>query len=308
MTELPQPLTPPNCNLKDFQFIPVDVDRLLKSETWILGNGDERAAAITLWLVSWQEVPAASLPTDDRMLAHLSQSKSWKKVKAHALRGWIEASDGRLYHPVVAEKALEAWIEKLANSISGASGNAKRWGVEVDVGPLREQFVLAVNMLIAVAPASKALKKKVVVTIMAASRVGSPPDNAPPSPPDTGGESPPDSGGDRNRQGQGQGQGIVNPLPPALESRDDLIEAAGKLSIAMRSHGIKSNPGDLQLKALAAAGVTPAEVSSACETAKESKPGQAISAVYVMGILKRGLQEAAKVRGNAKPAARKDWE
>lgn len=36
-----------------------------------------------------------------------------EKVKEHALRGWVDGGDGRLYHHVVAEKALEAWIESL---------------------------------------------------------------------------------------------------------------------------------------------------------------------------------------------------
>ena len=30
-----------------------------------------------------------------------------------ALRGWIRCSDGRLYHPVIAEKAIDAWNSKL---------------------------------------------------------------------------------------------------------------------------------------------------------------------------------------------------
>lgn len=113
MTETrPAPLTPPECDLTDFEFMPVMVRRLLKSETWSLGNGEERAAAIALWFESWHQVPAASLPSEDRMLKRLADSEKWSKVKAQALRGWVLCSDGRLYHPVVAEKALEAWIEK----------------------------------------------------------------------------------------------------------------------------------------------------------------------------------------------------
>ncbi|MDO8251425.1 MAG: DUF1376 domain-containing protein [Rhodoferax sp.] len=39
--------------------------------------------------------------------------KEWMKVRAGALRGFVKCSDGRLYHPVVAEKAREAWQAKL---------------------------------------------------------------------------------------------------------------------------------------------------------------------------------------------------
>ncbi len=58
------------------------------------------------------QLPAASLPNDERILAKLAgygrDVESWIKVRDEALRGFIECSDGRLYHPVVAEKALEA--------------------------------------------------------------------------------------------------------------------------------------------------------------------------------------------------------
>ncbi|HCF3717120.1 TPA: DUF1376 domain-containing protein [Pseudomonas aeruginosa] len=184
---LPEPLTPTDCDLSTFAFMPLDVQRLLTSETWVLGSGDERAAAMTLWLASWHQVPAASVPDNDRMLAHLSQCARWDKVKAHVLRGWVKCSDGRLYHPVVAEKALESWVEKLLNAISGATGNARRWGVEVDISGLQGQLVEAVAALKSIAPQSRTLKKKGVITLA------------------TG--SPPESGSDRNRQGQGQGQG-----------------------------------------------------------------------------------------------------
>jgi hypothetical protein len=114
MTEtLPAPLLAPEVDLTDFQFMPVEVRRLLTSETWLTGTGDEKAAAMTLWLESWHQVPCGSLPDNDKMLAHLSQSGAkWKKVRAAALRGWRKCSDGRLYHPVVCEKALESWGKK----------------------------------------------------------------------------------------------------------------------------------------------------------------------------------------------------
>lgn len=198
MSDLPVPLTPADCNLQDFAFIPLDVQRLLKSETWVLGTGDERAAAMCLWLESWHQIPAASLPDNQRMLAHLAQTTKWPKVKAQALRGWVLCSDGRLYHPVVAVKALEAWVEKLLNSISGAAGNAKRWNVEVDVARMQEQFRIAIALLKAIAPESRALKKKAVMSIAAG------------SPPDSSNGSPPDSPPDRKGQGQGQGQGTTS--------------------------------------------------------------------------------------------------
>lgn len=188
-TALPDPLVPAEVDLRDFQGMWIDTDRLLRSDTWVLGNGDEKGAAMTLWLESWHQVPAASLPSNDRMLAKLSQAERWPKSKEHALRGWIACSDGRLYHPVVAEKALEAWIEKLTAAINGAEGNAKRWQVSVDTTLLRGQLRTAVDLLRSLNAGSRALKKKAVVVILAGSPPESPPDIGPPSPP----ESPPDA-------------------------------------------------------------------------------------------------------------------
>ena len=193
MSDLPDPLVPVEVDLRDFAGMWLDVDRVLKSETWRLGTSDEKSAAITLWMESWHEVPAGSLPSNDRLLAKLSQAERWSKSRAHALRGWVECNDGRLYHPVVAEKALEAWIEKLSAAISGAVGNAKRWQVDVDTTRLRGQFRVAVDRLRAIDPASRVLKKKSVVMILAGSPPESPPDVGPPSPP----ESPPDPKNDR---------------------------------------------------------------------------------------------------------------
>lgn len=110
MSELPQPLTPAECDLRGFDFMPLDTVRLLDSDLFALSTGEEFKAAVALWCKSWLQVPAGSLPKDDRILAHLSGAGSaWRKLKTTALRGWIECSDGRLYHRVIAEKALEAW-------------------------------------------------------------------------------------------------------------------------------------------------------------------------------------------------------
>ena len=196
-----KPLTPPDCDLRDFAFLQLDVRRLLTSETWILGTGDERAAAMTLWLECWHQVPAASVPNNDRVLAHLSQAGAkWGKVKAHAMRGWVDGGDGRLYHPVVAEKALAAWIEKLLTSISGAVGNAKRWAIEVDTSDQEAKLNDAVQRLRAIAPQSPALKKKQIVGVGCRPKNDRPPIEE---------SSPPDSGGDRKREGEGEGEGDI---------------------------------------------------------------------------------------------------
>lgn len=118
MTALPEPLTPAGCDLRDFPFLPIDIARLFGSEFHALANDSEWRAGITLWLKSFHQVPAASLPDDDVALARLAElgrdMKTWKRLRDRALHGWVKCSDGRLYHPVVAEKVQEAWKGKQA--------------------------------------------------------------------------------------------------------------------------------------------------------------------------------------------------
>lgn len=124
MSNFPEPITPIDCDLRGLPFMQLDVTRLVDSDLFALSTGEEFKAAVALWCKSWLQVPAASLPDDDRVLAHLSGAGTrWKKLKTMALRGWIRCSDGRLYHPTVAEKALHAWKAR-TNQRERA---AKRW-------------------------------------------------------------------------------------------------------------------------------------------------------------------------------------
>jgi hypothetical protein len=111
------PLVPENVDLRDFHYMPLDVVRLRDSSLAALSTGEQFRCAVLLWCASWHQLPAASLPDDDALLAQLAgfgrAVRDWRKVRDGALRGWIGCDDGRLYHPVVAEKALEAWSERL---------------------------------------------------------------------------------------------------------------------------------------------------------------------------------------------------
>lgn len=113
----PDPLTSQDCDLRDFPFMPLDVVRVRDSDIAAMATGDEFRCALLLWCASWHQVPAASLPDNDVVLAQLAGFgrvvKEWMKVKDGALRGWLKCSDGRLYHPVVAEKANEAWKSRV---------------------------------------------------------------------------------------------------------------------------------------------------------------------------------------------------
>jgi hypothetical protein len=116
-SNLPDPLTPPAADLSGFEWMELNIHRLFRSEMWAKATGDEFRAALKLWGESFWEKPAGSLPDDDVLLARLADYgrdvKGFESVKAMVMRGWIKCSDGRLYHPVVAETVLKAWAERL---------------------------------------------------------------------------------------------------------------------------------------------------------------------------------------------------
>ena len=107
----PAPLTPTTCDLRAMPHMPLDVTRLLNSDFIAQTDCTAFKAGMTLMMTSWQQVPAASLPSDDQSLAWLAHvtPQRWRRIKEQALRGWIQCSDGRLYHPVIAEFALDAF-------------------------------------------------------------------------------------------------------------------------------------------------------------------------------------------------------
>ena len=159
------PLTPAECDLRDFPYLQIDVVRLFGSEFHALASDAAWRAGVTLWMKSWHQVPAGSLPDDDGQLARLAElgrdTKAFRKIKTEALRGWQQCSDGRLYHKVVAEKALGAWLDKLAQRLSSGAGNAKRWKIKFDPSEIEQQIDDAVGMLKAIDPASRRIAKAV---------------------------------------------------------------------------------------------------------------------------------------------------
>jgi hypothetical protein len=157
------PLTPPDCDLRDFGYMPLDVRRLLTSDTWLEAADDPKLGhvLVSLWAESWHQVPAGSLPDNDRVLARFAMcdGSEWGRLRERAMKDWCRCSDGRLYHPVVAEKALEAWLERLTHRKFGAAGNAKRWGSSVDVESIDAAMADTCSRLSMLNPRSRQLAK-----------------------------------------------------------------------------------------------------------------------------------------------------
>lgn len=127
--DLPEPLTPMDCDLRGLPYMPLDTSRLLDSDFMALATDEEFRFGMTLWCKAWQQVPAGSLPDDDRILAHLSGARDrWCDVRDMSLHNFVKCSDGRLYHPVICEKALEALPQRreLKQHKSAASERKER--------------------------------------------------------------------------------------------------------------------------------------------------------------------------------------
>lgn len=132
MSDLPEPLTSATVDLRVYPYMPLDVVRLRDSDLAALNTGDEFRAAVLLWCAAWHQVPAGSLPDNDRILARLAgygrDLRAWKRVKGAALHGFVLCTDGRLYHPVICDKAIEAWTQREQRREAGRASARARSG------------------------------------------------------------------------------------------------------------------------------------------------------------------------------------
>lgn len=133
MSDLPEPLTPPECDLRGMEWMPMHGHKLYGSDFDAIASDAEYRAANRLWWAAWQQqVPAASLPDDDRVLAHIAgysrDPKGWAKIKDVATHAFVKCSDGRLYHRFLAPEAIIAWERRIKERDRKAVYRAKRDG------------------------------------------------------------------------------------------------------------------------------------------------------------------------------------
>jgi hypothetical protein len=133
-----EPLVSADVDLRGMSYMPLFGDRLFKSTTWIEARPEARSAALQLyWHAFAHEVPAASLPDNERVLAdHAGLSLTvFRRARPQALRGWVKCSDGRLYHPILAEIANEAWSARVSHRARSLKWREKSRGVTVASPP-----------------------------------------------------------------------------------------------------------------------------------------------------------------------------
>jgi hypothetical protein len=107
----------------------LDAQALLTSDLMMLSSPAEFKAAIRLWCWAWyNQEPAASLPDNDIELAAYANVPlaAWKKMRPMALRGFVECSDGRLYHPILSADANRLHEKRVANEKRTEAATRKR--------------------------------------------------------------------------------------------------------------------------------------------------------------------------------------
>ena len=126
--QLPVPPVSAEIDLRRFPGLPLDVQRLRDSDFVTLASAGEFRAGLLLLCAAWHQVPAGSLPLDDRLLCALAKTemKTWMKVKQGALRGFVKHSDSRLYHPVLTESVLKGWASMEAQKQRTAAATAAK--------------------------------------------------------------------------------------------------------------------------------------------------------------------------------------
>ena len=288
---MPTPLTPAVCDLRDFTFMPLDVVRLRDSDIAAKSTGDEFRCAVLLWCASWHQVPAASLPDDDEVLAKLAGYgrvvKEWRKVREGALRGWIKCDDGRIYHPVVAEKANEAWASKLEQRWKTECARIKkqnqRHGTQVPCPSFDEYMSLGTTKQC-------------------------PEGQQPPVPGlSLGKHDPRDRDRDRDsnykdKTSSGDNSSARDPAnnsppffaPPEREppNPDAVTSRAVELAVLLRNRGAALQPGDPNVRQWAADGVTDAQALTALETAQQRRAEKGSGQPINSGFLNTLIAEA----------------
>ncbi len=275
---LPDPLVPADVDLRGFEFMPLFGDRLFKSETWISASADAKVAALRLWWHSYgHEVPAGSLPDNDGLLAEYAgygvMVKAWKKLKAQAMRGFVLCSDGRWYHPLIAELAIDGWKERVRNREKQRAWRERNQSKDRNVTVTETVTQPGTKPLCHAGEGEGEGKGEVISKPTPLQPASTTPTGvAPPDPP----------------------QARASPSP------------AASLSKALRAEGVDSQPADPRLIAMAEQGVTAETLQAAAAEAKRAKPGERIPVGYVIGIVERWAKDAAAVAtsGATKPGAK----
>lgn len=111
--EIAEPLIPNDVDLSTFPWIKIDIRTI---ERLAGASEAEFAAHIHLLIFSWHQIPASSIVNDDSVLCKAAglgrDIRKWKAIKKKALTGFVECSDGRIYHAQLSKHAADSFRAK----------------------------------------------------------------------------------------------------------------------------------------------------------------------------------------------------
>lgn len=262
MSELNNPPIPADTDVRDLDGFMLNVERLMASELVALSSHEVVAASLFLWCRAWKQLPAASLPDDERVIAAFARLPlpRFRKLRPEVMRGFVLCSDGRWYHKVLAVEAARAHGRK-------KRFNAKR---ETDAERLRK---------------------------WRESHRETPPETHG----ETRNEMHVETRFVQEGTGSGQGL-VNRSEPPAIpepqKAREDgaTPTPAGAICRALRARGIEAQPADPRVMLIAEQGIDLATVDAAALEARQAKGQDRIPVGYVLSILERWSQEAQQRR------------
>lgn len=318
MTEaLPAPLVPAEVDLRDFQYMELDV-RVLRDSRFVSEVKPEAfRAGVMLWCAAWHQLPSGSVPDNDIELAKLAgygfAVREWKKVRAQALTKFVRCSDGRLYHEEVSSKALAAWRSRLEHFYERAKDRLRKANKARSLEtpprpPLPELTFEQWNerRITGAVPMEKAEAFAGIPPNSAEQFPGIPPENALKGEGEGEGE-----GTEREKERRKEEKKHAQAAPPAQRAPDSdpppeanghSPTQAGSVCKAMRKAGLQeTNPGDPRLLALLAQGATEAEFVGLAIEATEKRIKRPWG--WVLTVLPERRAEAAAIT-LANPVAR----
>lgn len=128
-----EPLTSADMDVRDLDGFMLNVERLLASELWALTRNNPAAfrGAVGLWARAWKQIPAASLPNDDAVIAAFADMPvaAFRRNRALVMRGFELCSDGRFYHGVLAAEVRKIWpsVQKKRRDREADNERLKQW-------------------------------------------------------------------------------------------------------------------------------------------------------------------------------------
>jgi hypothetical protein len=129
----PEPFTTRDMDVRNLDGFMLNFEKLFSSELWALtkNSGNALRGALALWCKSWKQLPPASLPDDERILAAFADMPlaRFRRLRPLVMHGFTLCSDGRFYHRVVADQVLKVWPSVLKKRQEREADNErlKRW-------------------------------------------------------------------------------------------------------------------------------------------------------------------------------------